>query len=176
MCGALQRHHKLAAAHAQVLHGAGNGLGQQRRGLGAGLGYRAGFGLKSRTCRVNSGLQGIQVAGGFELRELLLPLLPGGEELRRCLFVAARQRNPQGHAGVQLLQARGVQVHMAQVGAQGAHGFFGLGQGRVEHLRRFGEARFNALLRLNGRAGGVQPPQRAAIVTIQRIERALGCV
>ena len=174
--GALQRHHKLTAAHAQVLHGAGNGLGQQRRGLGAGFRNLAGFGLIGRACRVNSGLQAIQVAGRFELRELLLPLLPGGEELCRCLFVAARQRDPQSHAGVQLLQARGVQVHMAQVGAQGAHGFFGLRQGRVEHLRRLGKARFNALLRLHGGAGRVQPPQRAAIVTIQRIQRALGRV
>ena len=65
---------------------------------------------------------------------------------------------------------------MAQVGAQGAHGFFGLRQGCIEHLRRLGKARFNALLRLHGGACGVEPPQRAAIVTVQCIQRALGRV
>ena len=92
--GTLQCHYKLATTHTQVLHGAGNRLGQQRCSLGARLGYRAGLGFIGRACRINGCLQGIEVTGGLELRELLLPLLPRGGQLPRCLFVAARQRDP----------------------------------------------------------------------------------
>ncbi len=38
-----QRYVEHAALHAQALHGLGDGLGELRRGLAAGLGYLAGF-------------------------------------------------------------------------------------------------------------------------------------
>jgi hypothetical protein len=116
--GFFQRHFKPAALHAQALHGLGDGLGQQRRGLGALARQRARFGHVGGCGFLFGGLQRAQVGCGVQLGQLFLPARQQAGQLGRRAFVAARQRHPQRHALVQLGQALRVEVGLALPGVQ----------------------------------------------------------
>ena len=122
------------------------------------------------------GLQGLQVGGGVQLRQLLAPAgQHRGQFLRRAL-VAAGQRHPQGQALVQLGQALRVEVGAAQVGVQRVRGILGLGEGGAHHLGQRAEFRLEVLLRLQGRLGLGEQRGGTAILALEAIKGGLGCV
>ena len=134
--GRCQRHLKLAALHAQALHGLGDGPGQLRCSLGPGLRDAAGLLLVLPLRRLLGGLQRCQVCGGVQLLQRLAPAVLQGRQFGRVVPVAPRQRHPQRQPLVQLGQALRVQLGAAQVGAQAVHGVLHLRQAGCQNLRQ----------------------------------------
>ena len=173
-CGLFQlaeRDVKLAALHAQTLHGGGDGLAQCRRRFGARGGDE--FGLRQIRClrAVDCALQRCQIGGRVQLLQFLPP---AGQQLWQLCgraLVAARQADPTGESFIQLVQALRFKLGMSGVAIQGVHRVFSLRQGAVQNFQRAGELRLNVRLPLQCRNSPAQQVGRAVVGILQGIQR-----